>query len=179
MSTEQERVKAKIDGFINKYVETQVHGWSPAIDKDYIPKEKNTESYMSEGRMPLFCPKCTRVMNKKLDNKMYWIHNTCFDCVIEMETQLRIEGKWEEYERNKVKENIRSYIKDTAQQVEEFCKNTAEGSTYMNVVNEDLGSVDYEKWKLSDEEAKLHTSKARSTLQMMYDDFEKSFGEKV
>lgn len=50
--------------------------------------------------MPLLCPKCNRVMKKRNDKPFYRIHKKCFDCVIDMEVQLRKEGKWEEYERN-------------------------------------------------------------------------------
>jgi hypothetical protein len=46
---------------------------------------------------------------KNLDEKMWNIHKICFDCVIDMEHQLRIEGKYDEYEKRKVKENLKSH----------------------------------------------------------------------
>ena len=49
--------------------------------------------------MPLLCPNCNKVMKKRNDKAYYNIHKKCFDCVIEFETQLRKDGKWEEYQR--------------------------------------------------------------------------------
>jgi len=62
--------------------------------------------------MPLFCPNCGSLMNKRNDVKMYKIHKTCFDCVIEMEHKLRIEGKYEEYEKNMIASNAENYFDD-------------------------------------------------------------------
>jgi len=47
-----------------------------------------------------------------LNKKMYSIHNICFDCVIEMEAKIKLEGKWEEYERGMVKSNARASLQD-------------------------------------------------------------------
>jgi len=54
--------------------------------------------------MPLFCPSCNNVMKKRNDKQFYNIHKMCFDCVIDKETQLKKEGKWEEYQKE-IKEN--------------------------------------------------------------------------
>jgi len=54
---------------------------------------------------PLLCPECSKLMKTEHDKKMFRIHNTCFDCVIKMETQLKIEGKYKEYEKEIVKAN--------------------------------------------------------------------------
>ena len=54
--------------------------------------------------MPLLCPKCKRVMKKRNDKSFYNIHKMCFDCVIDFETKLKKDGKWEEYE-SKIKNN--------------------------------------------------------------------------
>jgi hypothetical protein len=65
-----------------------------------------------EAILPLFCPNCGSLMKKRVDAKMYKIHKTCFDCVIEMEHQLEIEGKYDEYERNMIAKNAESYLND-------------------------------------------------------------------
>ena len=57
---------------------------------------------MQEARMPLFCPKCKKVMKKRLDNKMWNIYNhLLFDCQSKFENKLRIEGKYEDWEKKK------------------------------------------------------------------------------
>lgn len=177
MQNEQQKVKNKIDGFLNKYTEKQIYGWKPEFEEKKSNDPKDT--YIQEGRVPMWCPKCERAMNKKLDNKMYWIHNMCFDCVIEMETKLRIEGKWEEYEKNKIKENIRSYIKECAIEVIEYKKKLDEGATFVNVVNQDLMNVEYEKWSHAKDDIEKLKENADLILNQMHIDFEKTYGEKV
>ena len=54
---------------------------------------------------PLLCPKCDKLMKTEYDKKMFRIHNTCFDCVIKMESQLKIDGKYQEYEDKIIKAN--------------------------------------------------------------------------
>ena len=68
-----------------------------------------------EAILPLFCPNCKSLMKKRNDSKMYKIHKMCFDCVIEMEHKLKIEGKFEDYERNMVAENAENYLDDLEQ----------------------------------------------------------------
>jgi len=62
-----------------------------------------------EAIMPLFCPECGTLMKKQTDPKMYKIHKKCTDCVVEMEHKLRIEGKFEEYEKNMTVANMRNH----------------------------------------------------------------------
>jgi hypothetical protein len=51
--------------------------------------------------LPLTCPNCkTAFKVHDINKKMYSIHGMCLDCVVEMETKLKIEGKYEEYEKN-------------------------------------------------------------------------------
>ena len=65
-----------------------------------------------EAIMPLFCPNCGSLMNKRNDVKMYKIHKTCFDCVVKMETKLKLEGKYEEYERKMMVDNAKDMVED-------------------------------------------------------------------
>ena len=54
---------------------------------------------------PLLCPDCSKPMKTEYDKKMFMVHKMCFDCTIKMETQLKIEGKYQEYEDKLVKAN--------------------------------------------------------------------------
>ena len=65
-----------------------------------------------EAILPLFCPECGSLMKKRIDAKMYKIHQKCSDCVIEMEHKLKMEGKYKEYERNIIATNAESYLDD-------------------------------------------------------------------
>jgi hypothetical protein len=63
--------------------------------------------------LPITCPKCNKAMKATSLNKKMWpIHGTCFDCVIELETELKRQGKFEEYARNLVNRGVKTHIKD-------------------------------------------------------------------
>ncbi len=49
------------------------------------------------GLTPLLCPSCGKIMNHPNDKTIYKVHRKCMDCVAQMETKLRLEGKWDEY----------------------------------------------------------------------------------
>jgi hypothetical protein len=51
--------------------------------------------------LPLTCPSCKKPMKADdLNKKMYSIHKMCLNCVIDMEANLKLEGKYEQYEKN-------------------------------------------------------------------------------
>lgn len=62
--------------------------------------------------LPLFCPKCGKVMKNRNDKDFYRIHKMCFNCVVEMEQELKRDGKWEEYERKIHNEEIDNKIEE-------------------------------------------------------------------
>lgn len=63
-------------------------------------------------RTPLACPKCGGSMNYHLSKKMYKIHGMCFDCTIDYEAQLRKAGLYEEYEKNLMQGNMRTFLSE-------------------------------------------------------------------
>jgi len=92
-----------------------------------------------EAILPLFCPNCKGLMKKQHDPKMYKIHKMCFDCVIDAEAKLKIEGKFEEYERNMIAKNAEDYIDD----LEQYLLETI--NTSNNQYVSERGEV--ERWK--------------------------------
>ena len=63
--------------------------------------------------LPLTCPNCNKAMRgDRLNKKMWPIHKMCFDCVILMETKLKITGQYEEYARGLVNGGVKAHIKD-------------------------------------------------------------------
>ena len=72
------------------------------------------------------------------DLKMKAIHGMCFDCVVEMEHQLKIDGKYEEYERRKMLDNGKAWLKQA-----ELEKDALKVAIKARYINED-GSV--EEW---------------------------------
>jgi hypothetical protein len=63
--------------------------------------------------LPLTCPSCKKTMKvNDLNKKMYSIHECCFDCVVETETRLKSEGKWQDYENAQVNANVKVSLED-------------------------------------------------------------------
>ena len=46
------------------------------------------------------------------------IHGMCFDCTIEMEHDLKKEGKYDEYEQTKIRENALAWLASAERDVE-------------------------------------------------------------
>ena len=61
------------------------------------------------AQVPLVCPKCSGSMKHHLSQKMWKIHKMCFDCVIDMEADLRRAGLYQEYERNMMQGNMEAW----------------------------------------------------------------------
>ena len=82
---------------------------------------------------------CTCGIPKKLDEKMRKIHGMCFDCVVNMEHKIRLEGKWEEYEKTKLKENAIAWLNEA-----EHDKNSIIDELSRLEFTNDFGDI--EKW---------------------------------
>ena len=124
------------------------------------------------------CPKetCTCSMPKRLDQKMKKIHGMCFDCVIEMEHKLRIEGKWDRYEKNKLKENALAWLKEA-----ESDKNRiVEELSRLEFTKNEFGDI--EKW-----DTKINKNELLKKIEDEFEQFginyieklEKDLGEKI
>jgi len=71
--------------------------------------------------LPLSCPKCSKAMkNHNLNKKMWPLHKMCFDCVIVMETELKRQGKFEEYTKNLITGGVKQYIEDLENALVDF-----------------------------------------------------------
>ena len=75
---------------------------------------------MSEVRVPLFCPKCKKTMKKKLDNKFWYLYKHCFNCQVDIEHKLRLEGKYDDWALEKTKNNKRAWVDDMIVGIEEW-----------------------------------------------------------
>jgi ribosomal protein L37AE/L43A len=108
---------------------------------DIIPK---MTEIMQDVRMPLFCKKCDKLMKKRLDDKMWRLYNHCFNCQLQFEHKLRLEGKYDEWEKEKVKQNKISFIKDQIQSLEEWRDKKA--PVFYNQVGVNYPELEKERW---------------------------------
>ena len=96
---------------------------------------------------------CTSHMNPtRNDLKMQTIHGMCLDCVIEMEHKLKMEGKYEEYERSKKLENAKAWLKQA-----ELEKDTVKLAMKARFVNEDGSLEDWDGGSWEEIEQKIET----------------------
>jgi hypothetical protein len=93
----------------------------------YTPKQKEKgdikselTDIMSEVRMPLFCKECKKTMKKKLDDKFWRLFGHCWECQIQFEHELRLEGKYDEWATNRAKKNQRAWVDDMIVGIEEW-----------------------------------------------------------
>lgn len=91
-----------------------------------------------ELQTPLCCPKCSKTL-KHIDQHIYKFNKVCLDCTIEFEHELIKQGKYEEYEKQRVRANVQQFVKDIDEFMVDYLKD--EGSR--DFVTED---GDVESW---------------------------------
>jgi hypothetical protein len=137
----------------------QKEGYSMKLGKEW---QQELHSYLNSFPK---CPKetCTCTMPKQMDQKMKSVHGMCFDCVVEMEHKIRLEGRWDEYERQKVKENALAWL--------------AEAERDKNAIAEELSKVEFansfgdvEKWNTGTTKEEL-LKKIEEEFQKFKEDF--------
>jgi hypothetical protein len=92
---------------------------------------------------PLCCPDCGKKMSKNWDAKFWKTHRTCFDCVINLEHEIRTQGRWKEYEQAKMSVNAAAFLKEVKETLEDYAGSSKE-DTYVT----EKGKV--EKWSNPD-----------------------------
>ena len=134
------------------------------VEGDNISKLTNV---MKKARMPWFCPKCDKVMKKRLDNKMWFMYDHCFDCQIKKEHKMRLEGTYDDWMENKILSNKLAWIKDQKILIEEF--KTQKTPEFLQQINPDGYSVDKEKWDIDENSIIKQADEALEFLQKMED----------
>ena len=94
-------------------------GYTPEQKEKGDIKSELTD-IMSEVRMPLFCKKCKKSMKKKLDDKFWRLFGHCWECQIQFEHQLRLEGKYDDWSTNRAKNNQKAWVEDMIVGIEEW-----------------------------------------------------------
>lgn len=87
------------------------------------------------------CPECNVEMSNRNDKKYYNIHKMCMECSVQKETEMRANGTWKEYERQKLIANVSAWLRD-AEVEKEVLKRQLSNNSYVN------GDGTLEKWEL-------------------------------
>ena len=133
-------------------------------------KPKNSDALQSvrtELRTFPNCRKetCTCAGSHHLDKKMRKVHGMCFDCTIEMEHELKLAGKFEEYEQQKIRENAMAWLA-TAERDVEMLKEAY--TTAAKFVTNSEGET--ESWG-----AKMTPEEFEETVQAQFNIFKENF----
>lgn len=170
----QNKIQTGFNGEINEYVKRNVGDrWFDEDGNEWEQKEGYKLKLGKEWQQELHgylkgfenCQKetCTCTMPKRLDEKMRMIHGMCFDCVVDVEHKIRLEGRWDEYEREKVKQNALSWLREAERD--------------KNLVAEELSKVEFansfgdsEKWSSGIKKEEL-LEKIEEEFQKFREDF--------
>jgi hemerythrin-like domain-containing protein len=157
--------------------ETDVHGVTYVVEqKDgfRIRKTKNSEIFQSireEIRSFPNCRKdvCTCTSAHMLDQKMRSVHGMCFDCVIEMEHEMKKDGTFDEYARNKVRENALAWLQDAERDVELLKQAYTQAANFISNAEGET-----ETWA-----AKMTQEEFEETIQKEFNKFKENFLNKL
>jgi hypothetical protein len=92
--------------------------------KEWIMKDgiKQSVSTLDTARMPWWCPKCSLPMNHRHDRKFFTLRGWCYNCNIEWEGKMRLDGTWPEFERRMIRENEKSFLRDKITEHQEYMR---------------------------------------------------------
>ena len=134
------------------------------LERDKSDKRSNA---LKEARVPWFCPKCDVVMKKRLDDRMWYLYDHCFNCQVKVENKMRIEGTYDKWAEKKIIANKLAWITDQKQSIEEFKNQKA--PEFMEQFRPDGYSVDRETWKMNPEGITKQADEALEHLQKLED----------
>jgi hypothetical protein len=135
-----------------------------------IRKTKNSEIFQElRDDLKSFpnCRKetCTCPGTHPIDKKMQIIHKMCFDCVIEMEHEMIKAGTYDDYSKNKIRENALAWLAAAERDVVMLKQTYTQAAEF--VTNSD-GTL--ETWS-----AKMTPAEFEETVQSQFNKFKENF----
>ena len=135
-----------------------------------IRKTKNSEIFQElRDDLKSFpnCRKetCTCPGTHPIDKKMQVIHKMCFDCVIDMEHEMTKAGTYEEYSKNKIRENALAWLASAERDVDMLKQTYTQAAEF--VTNSD-GAL--ETWG-----AKMTPAEFEETVLAQFNKFKENF----
>lgn len=91
---------------------------------------REKKSKLQSARVPWWCPKCSKPMNNKLDDKFYYLRGWCFDCNVNFEGELRRIGEYEAFERRHMRANERAFLRDKIEEHLTYIREFKEPTIY-------------------------------------------------
>jgi ribosomal protein L37AE/L43A len=164
-------VRKKVAEKLNKDEKRLVFGWrgepEPARQEGDVWEDVNgkkwtikngirqTVTKLDDAKTPYWCPKCSKPMNHRFDIKFWRLRGHCMDCNVKFETELRRQGKWEEFERKVMLRNYISSIKDTIAELQHYYDNFSKPE-YLIMNEHEKTVLMFEKWDVDVDTVKKH-----------------------
>ena len=188
MNEHQRHVKARQDILDGRTPEKRIFVHMEDLDEkkkrqDEVKADREKRNdrmdVLKDAKIPWFCPECNKVMKQRLDDKMYRLHNHCFDCQIKFENKLRIDGKYEEWEEKKVLNNQLSYIKDQIESIENWKDEASRPIEVFDSVGIKEVELQTEKWSENKEQVNLMSKEALEGLNKLKEGVEEKLNSLV
>ena len=188
MNEHQRHVKARQDILKNGAPEKRIFVHMEDLEEkkkreDEIKADRELKNdrmdALKGAKTPWFCPECNKVMKQRLDDKMYRLYNHCFDCQVKFENKLRIEGKYEEWEEQKVLNNQLSYIKDQIASIEDWKEEVSKPIEIFDQVGIKEVDLQSEKWSQNKEQIDEMSGEALEGLNKLKEDVEEKLNSLV
>jgi hemerythrin-like domain-containing protein len=97
------------------------------------------------------------------------IHGMCFDCVVEMEHEMRTAGTYDEYEQNKIRENALAWLRNAERDVELLKQAYTQASQFVTNAEGET-----ETWT-----AKMTVEEFEETIEKQFAKFKENFLNKL
>jgi hypothetical protein len=140
--------------------------WEDIHGKKWTIKNgiRQTVTKLDDAKTPWWCPRCTKPMNHRFDIKFWRIRGHCMDCVIKDETEIRRQGKWEEYERKIMLRNYISQVQDKIAELQSYHDEVSKPEFLIMNENEKTVLM-MEKWDINIDKLKSDIRNDIETLQ--------------
>jgi hypothetical protein len=149
--------------------------WETSDGRQWTMKNgiKQTITKLDDAKTPWWCPECTKPMNHRFDIKFWKLNGHCMDCQVKEETEIRRQGKWEEYEKGKI---LRNYLAELRYKIEELQNyhDTVNKPEFINA--DDTKILMHERWDVDIDKVKADIKADIDLLQKKYDDTIAEFG---
>jgi hypothetical protein len=129
-------VRRKINEILKKDEDRIVVGWRPGLEEKHEEGDvwttldgkkwtikngvRQRVTKLDAANMPWWCPKCQKSMSHRLDDKFWRLRGHCFDCNVKEETQMRVDGRWKEYEKTLMQQNYIARLRDTINELQDY-----------------------------------------------------------
>jgi hypothetical protein len=131
-------VRRKIGEVMNKEAGKIMFGWTPEqvtykegdvwldpYGKQWTIKNglKQSIGKLDAAKTPYFCPACGTIMPYEHHTQFWRRFSRCIECLAKEETKLKGEGKWEEFLKERHKQNRIAWFTDKIQELQDYHDN--------------------------------------------------------